>query len=173
MRAKLGIPARLSLSLCRCCRVLRPCASPAAALLLHYPFCHLTPGSCVLLPLPASHLHSCCSSPASAPSLLLPSVQPGQPNPQAAAWCGSSLAQGALAPLGHCCSTNAPSHPKGCCGGCILCSWMPCTTESCRCLHPLARLCLCQQLPEELTHFWLQQVPLALLSLCLSLIFDV
>lgn len=46
------------------------------------------------------------------------------------------------------------------------------------CLHPLAWPCLCQQLPEELTHFWLQQgrgcpVPLALLSLCLSLTFDV
>lgn len=45
------------------------------------------------------------------------------------------------------------------------------------CLHPLAGLCL-RQLPEELTHFWPQQsrgcsVSLALLSLCLSLIFDV
>lgn len=60
---------------------------------------------------------------------------------------------------------------------------MSCTTAGAAgacilCLHPLARLCLNQQLPEELTHFWLQQgrgypVPLALLSLCLFVIFDV
>lgn len=56
----------------------------------------------------------------------------------------ASPAQGALAPLGHCCSTNSLSHSKSCRGGrcSFCCGWedsrMSCTTGSCRCLHPLS-----------------------------------
>lgn len=137
------------LSLSHCCCVLHPCASSAAALQHLSPLCHLTPGSVcassspVLLPLAASHLH-CSSSPASAPSLFLPQCSHDSQIHRQLHRVAASPAQGALAPLGHCCSTNAPSHPKICCGGCCLlcCGWedsrMSCTTGSCSCLHPLS-----------------------------------
>lgn len=106
--------------------------------------------------------------PASAPSLLLPSVQPRQPNPQAA-----STARRAPAPRWYCCSTDVCSPQKSCCGGgCSLSPVRGCPVPrgaAGACifrLYPPARLCLRRQLPQELTHFRLRQgrgcpVPLA------------
>lgn len=161
--------------------------APVPSLPSHPRFC-----VCFFFPCPSS---SCCFSPS---LLLLLSRLCPIPAPLCSHdsqihrqlhGVAASPAQGALSPLGHCCSSNAPSltqkaaleaaassavvgriqgcaAPLGAAGACILC------------LQPLAWLCLHQQLPEELTHFWLQQgrgcpVPLVLLSLCFSLIFDV
>lgn len=142
----------LSLSLCYTHVPPSSTTTPVPSLPSHPRFC-----VCCFFPC-ASSSHgfspsSCSSSPASAPSLLLPSCSRDSQIHRQLHSVAASPAQGALAPLGHCCSTNAPSHPKSCCGGCcFLCSgWedsrMSCTTGSCRCcvlcLHPLAWLCLC------------------------------
>lgn len=115
--------------------------APVPSLPSHPRFC-----ACFFFPCPSS---SCCFS----PSLLLllsrlcPIPAPlcshdSQIHRQLHS-VAASPAQGALSPLGHCCSSNAPSHPKSCFGGCcfLCCGWkdsrMCCTTGSCRCLHPL------------------------------------
>lgn len=97
-QAKLSVPALpVPAPLLQCAM---PMCSPAAAPVAPVPPLPSHPGSVcassspVLFPRAASHLHCCSSSPPSAPSLLLPSLQPSQPNPQAAAWCGSKPSLG-------------------------------------------------------------------------------
>lgn len=190
-----AVHARLSIPVLPVPVPLLPCAIPmclpSSSTIAPVPLSAISPQFCVCFLLCASFLWLLLAFTAApplqeehppAPSLLLPSMQPRS----TAKSTGSCTVWQQAQPreLWHHLGTAAPSMllltqkaaveatapsavggriqgcpaPLGAAGACILS------------LHPLAWLCLCQQLPEELTHFWLQQgrgcpAPLALLSL--------